>query len=162
MPDPRRSRPELNALVRELLDRLASSDVRELEVRRNGLRVKVSRAVAVGGTAVASAPAPVPTGPVASAAASPTVVVEAGSAAATAPSITAPLTGVFYRAPSPQAAPFVQAGTVVGKGDVIALIEAMKLFNEIRSDKSGVVRRVLVENGQLVKKHQPLYELDPV
>jgi len=53
-------------------------------------------------------------------------------------------------------------GGVVGAGDVVALIEAMKLFNEIRSDVSGVVRRVLAENGQLVKKHQPLFELDPV
>ncbi len=76
--------------------------------------------------------------------------------------VTAPLTGVFYRSPSPQAGPFVQVGSVVGSGDVVALIEAMKLFNEIRSDKSGVVRRVLAENGQLVKKHQPLFELDPV
>ncbi|MBM4421338.1 MAG: acetyl-CoA carboxylase biotin carboxyl carrier protein, partial [Chloroflexi bacterium] len=69
-------------------------------------------------------------------------------------------TGIFYRSSSPQAAPFVQVGSVVAEGEVVALIEAMKLFNEIRSNKSGVVRRVLAENGQLVKAHQPLFELE--
>lgn len=148
----------MNALVAELLERLAASDVRELEVRRSGLRVKVSKGpLASSPAASASAPvhgAPGETPPAAAVAPAPAV--------ATGLLITAPLTGVFYRSPSPQASPFIQVGTVVGSGDVIALIEAMKLFNEIRSDASGVVRRVLAENGQLVKKHQPLFELDPV
>ena len=150
MADPRKVRPELNALVADLLGRLEASDLRELEVRRNGLRVKVSK----GAAPVAARPAAPGTAEAVVAAAPPV----------TAPGIqvTAPLTGVFYRSPSPQAGPFVQVGGVVGAGDVVALIEAMKLFNEIRSDVSGVVRRVLAENGQLVKKHQPLFELDPV
>ena len=80
--------------------------------------------------------------------------------ASTANAITAPLTGVFYLSPSPQAPPFVQVGTVVAAGDVIGLIEAMKLFNEIRSTKSGTVRRIVADNGQLVRAHQPLIELD--
>lgn len=82
-------------------------------------------------------------------------------AKANADSINAPLTGMFYRSPSPQAPAFVQIGSVVASGDVIGLIEAMKLFNEIRSTKSGTVRRILAENGQLVRAHQPLIELDP-
>ncbi|MDO8562700.1 MAG: biotin/lipoyl-containing protein [Candidatus Limnocylindria bacterium] len=161
MADPRKVRPELNALVAELLGRLEASDLRELEVRRNGLRVKVSK----GAGSVAALPAVTVAGGMAARPATPgtaEAVVLAMPAAATGIQVTAPLTGIFYRSPSPQAGPFVQVGGVVGAGDVVALIEAMKLFNEIRSDVSGVVRRVLAENGQLVKKHQPLFELDPV
>jgi acetyl-CoA carboxylase biotin carboxyl carrier protein len=77
------------------------------------------------------------------------------------PTVTAPLTGIFYRSPSPQAAAFVQVGSSVAQGDVIGLIEAMKLFNEIRSNVSGKVRRILIENGQLVRAHQPIIELEP-
>ena len=72
----------------------------------------------------------------------------------------APLTGIFYRSPSPQAAPFVQVGSQVGQGDVIGLIEAMKLFNEIRAGAGGKVRRILIESGQLVRAHQPILELE--
>ncbi len=159
MADPRKVRPELNALVAELLGRLEASDLRELEVRRNGLRVKVSK----GAGPVATPPAVVAASGTAARPATPgTSDAVIMAAAATGIQVTAPLTGVFYRSPSPQAGPFVQVGGVVGAGDVVALIEAMKLFNEIRSDVSGVVRRVLAENGQLVKKHQPLFELDPV
>ena len=85
----------------------------------------------------------------------------APAAADTGNAITAPLTGVFYRSPSPQAPEFVQIGSIVAAGDVIGLIEAMKLFNEIRSTKNGIVRRIAAENGQLVRARQPLIELDP-
>jgi acetyl-CoA carboxylase biotin carboxyl carrier protein len=87
-------------------------------------------------------------------------VVSAEPAAAT-DAITAPLTGVFYLSPSPQAPPFVQIGSVVAAGDVIGLIEAMKLFNEIRTTKNGRVRKILASNGQLVRARAPLIELDP-
>ena len=73
----------------------------------------------------------------------------------------APLTGLFYRSPSPQAQPYVQIGSQVTQGDVIGLIEAMKLFNEIRATATGRVRRIFAENGQLVRAHQPLLELEP-
>jgi acetyl-CoA carboxylase biotin carboxyl carrier protein len=138
-------------LVAELLERLRDDAVRELEVRQGGVRVKVSKDGA----------------PVATAAEPPS---EAGSAPATKPapaspakaanSVTAPLTGIFYRSASAQAPPFVQTGTVVGAGDVIGLIEAMKLFNEVRSTVAGRVRRIVAENGQLVRAHQPLIELE--
>jgi acetyl-CoA carboxylase biotin carboxyl carrier protein len=77
------------------------------------------------------------------------------------PTVNAPLTGIFYRSSSPQTEPFVQVGSNVEPGDVIGLIEAMKLFNEIRSTASGRVRRIFVENGQLVRAHQPLLEVEP-
>ena len=75
--------------------------------------------------------------------------------------VTAPLTGVWYAAPSPGARPYVQAGDEIGAGSVVGLIEAMKLFNEIKSDVGGRVTRVLVERGTLVKRQQPLVEIDP-
>jgi acetyl-CoA carboxylase biotin carboxyl carrier protein len=77
------------------------------------------------------------------------------------PTVNAPLTGIFYRASSPQTEAFVQVGSSVETGQVIGLIEAMKLFNEIRSTESGRVRRIFVENGQLVRAHQPLLEVEP-
>ena len=161
MADPRKVRAEANALVQELLTRLDGSDVRELEVTRGGVRVRVAKhapaqAVANPPVAVAPAAAPAP----ARQAAGPSVV-SADPAAATTNAITAPLTGIFYRSPSPQTPAFVQVGSVVAAGDVIGLIEAMKLFNEIRSTKNGTVRAVLAENGQLVRAHAPLIELDP-
>ena len=75
--------------------------------------------------------------------------------------VTAPLTGVWYSAPSPGARPYVQVGGEVGAGSVIGLIEAMKLFNEIKSDVAGKVTRILADSGTLVKRQQPLLEIDP-
>ena len=75
--------------------------------------------------------------------------------------ITAPLTGVFYRSPSPDAEPYVREGTEVNAGQVIGLIEAMKLFNEIKSDVTGVVRHIAAGDGDLVKARQTLLEVDP-
>lgn len=163
MSDAPEGQAEATALVQELLTRLAASDVRELEVSAGELRVRVSR----DGETTASVP-PAPASPAFPAAAAPaadgpalaTVVTAAGAGTA-ADTITAPLTGVFYQSASPQSPPFVQPGSIVAAGDVIGLIEAMKLFNEIRSTKNGRVRRVVAENGQLVRAKQPLVELDP-
>ena len=133
----------------ELLTRLRSDEVHELEVRRGGVRARVSKD---GGAQTVVAPA---------ASAGPVVV-----SAPEAPSktdyatVNAPLTGIYYRSPSPQAPPFIQVGATIAQGDVIGLIEAMKLFNEIRSTASGKVHRILIENGQLVRAHQPLVELE--
>jgi acetyl-CoA carboxylase biotin carboxyl carrier protein len=75
--------------------------------------------------------------------------------------VTAPLTGVWYGSPSPGARPYVHEGDEIGAGAVVGLIEAMKLFNEIKSDVAGKVTRILVERGTLVKRQQPLIEIDP-
>ena len=74
----------------------------------------------------------------------------------------APLTGIFYASPSPDSPPFVEAGREVVVGQVIGLIEAMKLFNEIKSDKAGRVVRVVPANGTLVKAKHPLIEVEPL
>ena len=75
--------------------------------------------------------------------------------------VTAPLTGVWYSSPAPGARPYLEVGGEVAAGQVIGLIEAMKLFNEIKSDVSGKVSRILAENGKLVKRQQPILEVDP-
>jgi len=152
--DPKRVRAEANALVQELLARLDASDVRELEVTRGAIRVRVAKDAptrAQGATAPATTVKAAPNGP---------TVVSAEPEVKTADAIVAPLTGIFYRSPSPQTPAFVQIGSKVASGDVIGLIEAMKLFNEIRSTLSGTVRRIVADNGQLVRARQPLIELD--
>ena len=121
--------------------------MQELEVRRGPLRVRVSKN---GGAPVAAAAAPAASvGPTAEA-----------PARTDYPTVNAPLTGIFYRSPSPQGEPFIQVGSQIAQGDVIGLIEAMKLFNEIRSTASGKVRRFFIESGQLVRAHQPIVELE--
>jgi len=78
------------------------------------------------------------------------------------PSIKAPLTGIFYASPAPGSAPYVQIGSQIAVGTVIGLIEAMKLFNEIKSDLGGQVVRIVAETGTLVKAKQPLIEVEPL
>jgi len=157
MADPKKLRADANALVTELLQRLGAEDVQQLEIRRGGLRVKVSKTT-MGGSA------PHPPGPSANGGAASRVTVTGPEPKTKSelPTVNAPLTGVFYRSPTPQAPPFVQIGAIVNKGDVIALIEAMKLFNEIRATAGGKVMRIFAENGQLVRAHQPLIELEPI
>ena len=137
-------------LARQLLDRMRDGSLTALEVRDRDLRVRVAR----------DGPPPAPAAP--QPAAAPSTAREAPSVGAkpVARSVTAPLTGIFYRSPSPQAPSFVQVGGVVSVGDVVGLIEAMKLFNEVRSTVSGRVKRIAAENGQLVRAHQPLVELE--
>jgi len=120
-------------------------------VRRGPIRVRVSK----DGAAIATAPQAV-------GAAGTAVSVAAPEAPAKRDYVTvnAPLTGIFYRSPSPQADAFIQIGSDIAKGDVIGLIEAMKLFNEIRATAGGKVRRILIESGQLVRAQQPIVELE--
>ncbi len=150
--EPSAARTAALGLVAELLERLRDPDVRELEVRQGDLRVKVSKDGAAG-----AMPAEAPSAePVTPSGIKPTPA----AARAAANTITAPLTGIFYRSASTQAPAFVQVGSVISPGDVIGLIEAMKLFNEVRSTAAGRVRKIVAENGQLVRAHQPLLELE--
>lgn len=140
-------------LATALLERLRRGDARELEVREGGVRVKVSKGAPVWSPPSAAEGAGPDTARAATA-------VKRPAAAAPAAGITAPLTGVFYRSASPQAPAFIQVGTSVSVGDVVGLIEAMKLFNEVRSTVAGRVKRVVAENGQLVRAHQTLFQLE--
>ncbi len=151
---------ELLALIDRLAALLDRSDLTELEVESGGTGLVLRKPAAV-------APAVVPGTPAASvvsaaALAEAALAAGEGTAAVARPSIKAPLTGIFYASPSPGSAPYVAVGGEVSVGQVIGLIEAMKLFNEIKSDLAGRVVRVLPESGSLVKAKQPLIEVDPL
>jgi acetyl-CoA carboxylase biotin carboxyl carrier protein len=145
---------DLLALIDRLAGLLERSDLTELEVEAGGTGLVLRKPIAIAATAaVATA---VPAADVAPAAAAP----EAPPPAR--PAITAPLTGIFYASPAPGSAPYVHVGGEVAVGQVIGLIEAMKLFNEIKSDLAGRVVKVVADNGALVKAKQPLIEVDPL
>src|SRR6185436_14486202 len=156
----------LLALVDRLGTLLDRSDLSELAVEAGGTRLVLRKASAIAAP-LAAAPATAPTAEAGTAAgAGPSdgaAPAGGGPAAAPArPSVTAPLTGVWYGSPAPGSAPFVAVGREVAVGQVVGLIEAMKLFNEIKSDLAGRVVRIVPENGALVKAKQPLIEVEPL
>ncbi|MBW0450056.1 acetyl-CoA carboxylase biotin carboxyl carrier protein [bacterium M00.F.Ca.ET.228.01.1.1] len=151
--------------LKTLIDLVSESGISELEVTEGEGKVRIVKNAppvyvqpsasyapqqlpqavpANGGEAAAAAPA-------AGAPATPAAAAPQGHV------VTSPMVGTFYRAPSPGADPFVQVGDTVKEGQTICIIEAMKLLNEIESDKSGVVKEILVENGQAVEYGQPLF-----
>ena len=133
-----------------------ASGLDELEVEAGELVVRLARPRAA---AAPAAPAAIAGAVAPDAAAGP--LTPYGEPAPGIRFVTAPLTGVWYASPSPGARPYVQEGDEIGAGAVVGLIEAMKLFNEIKSDVAGKVVRVLVERGTLVKRQQPIVEIDP-
>jgi acetyl-CoA carboxylase biotin carboxyl carrier protein len=149
--------------ILEAIDRLApafeEAGLDELELEIGDLRVRLARPR--GPVAAAAPPAPVASPAPALSAPAPDGLTPFGEPSPGMRFVTAPLTGVWYGAPSPGARPYVNEGDEITAGQVVGLIEAMKLFNEIKSDVSGTVARVLVEAGTLVKRKQPLLEIDP-
>jgi len=135
----------------------------EIELEIGDLHVRVARPRSVASAPMAAAPATAPADP--APAAAPATggdgLTPFGAPAPGMRFVSAPLTGVWYPAPSPGARPYVNEGDEIAAGQVVGLIEAMKLFNEIKSDASGRITRVLIENGTLVKRKQPLLEIDP-
>jgi acetyl-CoA carboxylase biotin carboxyl carrier protein len=154
---PSRSETILSAVDR-LAPALEASGLDEIEVAIGNLSVRLAKPRAAAITPAAPAPAPAATTPAAPATDGLTPF---GEPAPGMRFVAAPLTGVWYPAPSPGARPYVNEGDEITSGQVVGLIEAMKLFNEIKSDASGRITRVLVENGTLVKRKQPLLEIDP-
>jgi acetyl-CoA carboxylase biotin carboxyl carrier protein len=173
------TRPDLDpgdASLLALVDRLGAlldrSELSELAVEAGRTRLVLRKPAAIAQPAVAGVPAAADDGATVPAAtagapspggASASVGSSGGHAEAPArPSVKAPLTGVWYSSPAPGSAPFVAAGREVAVGQVIGLIEAMKLFNEIKSDLAGRVVRVVPDSGALVKAKQPLIEVEPL
>ncbi len=142
--------------IKKLIELLEESDVEELEIHEGDDSVRISRRrEQLAGTqyvtqvpAAAAAPAPVPAAPAAQE--------EAAPCAPSGHAVRSPMVGTFYRAPSPTAKAFVEVGQTVEAGEVICIVEAMKMMNQIESDKSGTVTEILVENGQPVEFDQPL------
>lgn len=147
----------LLAIVDRLGGLLERSDLTEIEVEVGGTAVILRKPTAFAVPAsAAAAPAAAPAG----IGAPTTEPVPAAPPAR--PSVKAPLTGIWYGSPAPGSAPFVEVGREIAVGQVVGLIEAMKLFNEIKSDLAGRVVRVVPESGALVKAKQPLIEVEPL
>jgi acetyl-CoA carboxylase biotin carboxyl carrier protein len=139
--------------IKKLMELVEQSGISELEVREGEESIRLSKAP----PGVVMAPAAIP----APAAAPATVTTDAPTAAQPAGhALAAPMVGTFYRAPSPDSPPFIEVGKAVSAGDVVCIIEAMKLMNQIETDKSGVVTAILVEDGQPVEFGQPLIVID--
>jgi acetyl-CoA carboxylase biotin carboxyl carrier protein len=149
--------------LKTLIDLVSESGISELEVTEGEGKVRIVKNappvyVQPSTSYAPQLPATPPTAGVAAPAEAPAAA--APAAAAAAPQghvVTSPMVGTFYRAPSPGAEPFVQVGDAVKEGQTICIIEAMKLLNEIESDKTGVIKEILVENGQAVEYGQPLF-----
>jgi acetyl-CoA carboxylase biotin carboxyl carrier protein len=147
--------------LKTLIELVENSGIAELEIEEGEERVRITRAVAAGAQAMLVAGPP----------AAP-IQVQASAPAAAAPApvapppepeghlVKSPMVGTFYRAASPGAKVFVEIGDTVQVGDPLCIIEAMKLMNEIEADHAGVVREILVENGQPVEFGQPLVRLE--
>ncbi|NQY27353.1 MAG: acetyl-CoA carboxylase biotin carboxyl carrier protein [Piscirickettsiaceae bacterium] len=140
--------------IKKLIDLIQESDIAEIEIHEGEESVRISRnntaaPVMMAAPALAAAPlaAPVAAAP---------AVEEAPAAANTDNAVKSPMVGTFYRSSSPESASFVEIGQTVAEGDIICIIEAMKMFNQIEADRSGTVKAILVESGHPVEFDEPL------
>jgi acetyl-CoA carboxylase biotin carboxyl carrier protein len=154
--------------IQHLLNFIATSGLDEVNIETDNLKLSVKRSAAqvvvqAAPAPVAAAPAPVTPAPVAAAAPAPAPAAPAPVAAPAANTITqkSPMIGTFYAASTPEAPPLAKVGDVVKKGQIVCIIEAMKLFNEIESDFDGKIVQVLVNNSSPVEYDQPLFIIEP-
>ena len=150
--------------LKELLDLLRQFDIGEFEVEADGRKLRVSKGQVVAAPPTLVAPAMGLPAAAAYAAAVPAPAPsESGEQAAELPEgvepIDSPMVGTFYRAPSPEADPFVGVGDRVSEGTTLCIVEAMKVMNEITAELSGVIEKILVENGDSVQFGQPLFHI---
>lgn len=147
--------------IKKLIELVEESSILELEISEGEEAVRISRAGAPGAPAVAApviAAAPAPVAPVAVEAAAP-----APAEVSDAPAghqLLSPMVGTFYRSSAPGAAAFTEIGQQVNVGDTLCIIEAMKMMNQIEADKSGVIKAILVEDGQPVEFDEPLFIIE--
>ena len=147
--------------IKKLIELVEESGITELEVQEEEGTVRISRAAPVAAPAAiqyAAAPvAPVAAPAVAPAAAAPA---EAPAAEISGHQVRSPMVGTFYRSPSPEAKAFVEVGQTVKVGDALCIVEAMKMMNRIEADKAGVVKAILVNDGEAVEFDQPLIVIE--
>lgn len=141
--------------VKKLIELLEESGIAEIEIHEGEESVRISR----HSTAPVAAPVAVAAAPVAAA---PVVAAVAPVAEEQIDGhvLNSPMVGSFYRSPSPGASSFVEVGSKVSVGDTLCIIEAMKLLNQIEADKGGIIKAILVENGQAVEYNQPLFIIE--
>lgn len=152
--------------VKKLIELLEESQVSEIEIHEGEESVRISRQSTVSGQPTQQFVVPSPhfdagaSGVPMAPAASPVTSTEASSDSAEITdgiTVNSPMVGTFYRAPAPSEPPFVEVGQTVSSGDVLCIIEAMKMLNQIEAETSGTIKEILVENGQPVEFGQPLF-----
>ncbi|HSL90047.1 MAG TPA: acetyl-CoA carboxylase biotin carboxyl carrier protein [Ignavibacteriaceae bacterium] len=149
--------------IKKLIKLVENSEVTDLEIEESGTRIKVAKKIRISQVPVQNV------SPVLPAASSAPLVEQKEAKAAQAEEevssgyheIRSPIVGTFYRAPAPDADSYVQVGDTVSPGSVLCIVEAMKLMNEIESDVSGKIVKILVENGKPVEYNQPLFLIQP-
>jgi len=146
--------------IRRLIDMVDGSGIDSLEISRFGTRVRIAKSppVTVSAAAPSAPTAAAPAEPAAAAAPEPADVEEPDSGLA---EVHSPMVGTFYRAPAPDAPPYVEPGDRVEKGQTVCILEAMKLMNELEAEVSGTVREICVENAEPVEFGQVLFRIDP-
>jgi acetyl-CoA carboxylase biotin carboxyl carrier protein len=150
--------------VKKLIELLEESNIGEIEIKEGEESVRISRHGAQQAAPVAyAAPAPVAAAPAPAAPAPAEAPATEAAAPAAAPvadnAVLSPMVGTFYRAPSPEAPSFIEVGQTVRVGDVLCIVEAMKMMNQIEADRAGTVTAIHVENGEAVEFDQPLISI---
>ncbi|WP_258103395.1 acetyl-CoA carboxylase biotin carboxyl carrier protein [Marinoscillum sp. MHG1-6] len=151
--------------IRDLIDFISATGLEEVNIETEEFKIKVKRtpnqtaaSAPAAAPVVAAAPAPQPSTP---AQAAPEAAKAAPAADAGTITIKSPMIGTFYDSPNPESGAFIKVGDMVKPGDTVCIVEAMKLFNEIESEVSGKIVKVLVENAQPVEFDQPLFLVEP-
>ena len=143
--------------VKKLIELLETSDIAEIEIKEGEEAVRISRNSSVMTTVAAPAPAAAPVATPAPSPAAPAASEEKAAPQATSGHVvSSPMVGTFYRSPSPSSPPFVEVGTHVKAGDVVCIVEAMKMMNQIEAEKAGIIEAILVKDGEPVEFDQPL------
>ena len=155
-------RQHLVSRVKALAEALEGSEVGELEITEQGTRIVIRRSLDPVVAEVAPARPVLAARPGRARRQSQDALVSTAPAPDPGVAVVAPLTGVFYSAPSPSSAPFVQVGDTVQAGQIVCIVEAMKVFNEIKAEISGTVTKMLPKDGQLVQKGDALIRVQPV
>ena len=146
--------------VKKLIELLEASSVDEIEIKEGEESVRISRNTAAPIAMAAPVAAPAMPAPMALAPAAPVPAVPEAVAPSAANAVKSPMVGTFYRSPSPDAAAFVEVGQSVRAGDVLCIVEAMKMMNQIEADCAGTVTAIHVENGEPVEFDQPLITVE--
>lgn len=139
--------------LKTLIELLKETDITELQLEKDGTKVKIKREKFFSSLELPQQK---------SAVIQDTIIKETDEETQRLITVTSPIVGTFYRSPSPEAPPFVEAGLRVKKGQVICIIEAMKLMNEIESETDGIIVKALVDNGQPVEYGEPLFLIEPL
>lgn len=150
--------------VKKLIELLEESDIAEIEIHEGEESVRISRHNTMPATVaipnISSPQAAVPALAATHTLAAPGTEPQATAEEIQGHSVNSPMVGTFYRSPSPGSKPFVEEGQTVAVGDTLCIIEAMKILNQIESDKAGTIKKILVENGQPVEYNEPLFIID--